>query len=78
MSVTRIFPDDNESGFVIALYIGTFSIRLAFNRHGHGESRRARRRRIASEELAERQRWAEINRLMAAQTMLDRAKGRAA
>lgn len=74
--VTPIRPSTTEeTGFVIALHIGTFSIRLVFNRFGDRQAKRAEDKAAA---LAERQRWAEIDRLMAAQTMLDRAKGRAA
>lgn len=64
-----------DTGFVVALHIGSWSMRLVFGRRApRGESRRARRRRIASEELARRQREREIDLLMAAQRIIDRAK----
>lgn len=73
--VTPIRPLTEETGFVIALHIGSFSIRLVFGRFGERKAKRIEDKAAAR---AERQRWAEIDRLMAAQTMLDRAKGRAA
>ena len=77
---TTIHPErqPEDSGFVIALLIGSFSIRLVFARRQARPSRKQRRAQDQAKAQAEAARWAEVNRLLAAQMLLDHAKGRAA
>jgi hypothetical protein len=62
-----------DTGFVVALHIGSWSMRLVLGRRTRGESRKQQRLREQREAEAERARWAEINLLVAAQTILRRA-----
>lgn len=72
--VTPIRPPE-DTGFIIALHIGSFSIRLVFARAG---SRRVRRAEAQAAARAEAKRWAEVQRLLQAQMLIDQAKNRAA
>lgn len=73
---TTAQPKPEESAFVIALHIGSFSIRLVFARVGHTPkpSRKQRRAEARAKAEAEAARWREIDQLMAAQAVLRNAR----
>lgn len=73
---TTIHPErqPEDSGFVIALIIGSFSIRLVFARRQARPSRKQRRAQDQAKAQAEAARWREIDRLMAAQHILNSAE----
>jgi hypothetical protein len=65
-----------DTGFVLALHIGSFSVRLVFGRRSQprAETRRQRRQREQQEREASNLRNAEIARLMYAQTIINNAR----